>query len=384
MRQKILSAVLLATFCSSIPPSALADESILGRQAYREAATLKSETLGLLEDWEVIFQGSPDVLDALARSRRQIEALSVADVANAAPILGGRIGDLRQLSRMAASEMDLPAARTKSSADFPVAPYPNVGWDWLIEAFEDEDDIMGEDSGSGGGNCNLANAPSADLLYALQTIQTVVDGIAAVADRICNQFGSAVIAGTNLSSLCIVTDIAAVVAQAFNGNWNNCSGWIMAAEVTGTYERLDHVHTDLADAETSLTAEIDVNEVRIDALDAALVAHDQNLIERTDAIDRTLDDTARFLVDFLAERLQLRIEAYLAASDNEAIASFQLPSAYGGYLDLVQQIATGAAAGSSRQAQGFLATADDDFAAGDFKDAFENYGKAYRAAVGSN
>lgn len=381
MQKYIVSALILSTVCLSSPPAAWSEDSEPGPQASRMADDLKPEILGLLADWEGIFQGNPEVLDALARSRRRIEELSAEEVATAAPLFGGRIRDLRRLSRLAASEWKLSFAPVKSTADFPTAPYPNVDWDWLIEAFSSEDDISGSDSGEGNGNCNIANNPSADLLYAFQTIQTTVDAIAAIADRICNQFGSAVIAGANLSSLCIVTDIGAVVAQAFNANWNNCSDWIMAAEVTGSYERLDHVHTDLADAETALTSQIDANEVRIDALDAALVAHDQNLTTRTDGIDQTLDDTAQFLVDFMAERLQLRIEAYLAASDNKAIASFQLPSVHGGYLELVQQIATSAAMSGGKHAQGFLAKADDDFAAGAYKDAFENYGKAYRAAA---
>ena len=343
---------------------------------------LKAEVLGLLGQWQALFRGNPAVSDALERSRAQLEAMSSAQVQEVAPILAGRIADLRQLTGMAAEgirEMRTPSAST----GFPVAPYPNVGWDWLVEGFEDEDDVTGSDSGSGSGNCNLANAPSAAFLYSLQTIQTVVDAIAAVADRICNQFGSAVVAGANLSAVCIVTDIGAVVAQAFNGNWNNCSDWIMAAEVSGSYSRLEHLHDDVVAAESNLTTELDANETLIDALDAAVVAHDQNLTDRADLIDAALSATATFLMEFLDERLQLRIEDYLAASENSAIASFQLPEAFDGLLELIQEIVTDtvAAENGGLEAQGFLAAADAAFTAGRYKTAFENYGKAYRAAV---
>lgn len=86
--------------------------------------------------------------------------------------------------------------------------------------------------------------------------------------------------------------------------------------------------------------------------------------------------------------LRSQIEADLATESNSVkVAWYMTPTANGGKLDLVQQIVTQtlaniqAAGGSIGNAQSFLDRANADKAAGNFKSAYDNYRKAYKAAV---
>ena len=86
--------------------------------------------------------------------------------------------------------------------------------------------------------------------------------------------------------------------------------------------------------------------------------------------------------------LRSQIEADLATESNAVkVAWYMTPTANGGKLDLVQQIVTltlaniTAAGGSIGNAQSFLNQANADKAAGNFKSAYDNYRKAYKAAA---
>ena len=86
--------------------------------------------------------------------------------------------------------------------------------------------------------------------------------------------------------------------------------------------------------------------------------------------------------------LRSQIEADLATESNGVkVAWYMTPTANGGKLDLVQQIVTltlaniQAAGGSIGNAQSFLNQANADKAAGNFKSAYDNYRKAYKAAA---
>ena len=86
--------------------------------------------------------------------------------------------------------------------------------------------------------------------------------------------------------------------------------------------------------------------------------------------------------------LRSQIEADLATESNAVkVGWYMTPTAFGGKLDLVQQIVTltlaniQAAGGSIGNAQSFLTRANADKAAGNFKSAYDNYRKAYKAAV---
>jgi hypothetical protein len=85
--------------------------------------------------------------------------------------------------------------------------------------------------------------------------------------------------------------------------------------------------------------------------------------------------------------LRSQIEADLSQPDGSSpIALYELPTSQGGYLNLVQTIVTQtiariqAAGGTTGNALSFLNTANAFKAAGNFKAAYDNYRKAYRAA----
>ena len=105
-------------------------------------------------------------------------------------------------------------------------------------------------------------------------------------------------------------------------------------------------------------------------------------------------NTATILADAKANKNELRdlilrtqIEADLAMADSASVvALYALPTANGGYLDLVQTIVTEtlahivAAGGSISNAQPILDSANAAKAAGNFKGAYVLYRKAYKAA----
>ena len=86
--------------------------------------------------------------------------------------------------------------------------------------------------------------------------------------------------------------------------------------------------------------------------------------------------------------LRTQIEADLSTeSSGVKVGAYLLPTARGGYLDMVQQLVTQtlanvrAAGGSIGTAQSFLDTANSQKAAGNFKGAYDNYRRAYKTAL---
>jgi len=109
---------------------------------------------------------------------------------------------------------------------------------------------------------------------------------------------------------------------------------------------------------------------------------------KLDSANTKLDNLAITVSDQGALNLRIHIEDDLADPGNHPLALFEVPEANGGYLNLVRSIvadtiakmlATGQGVGN---AQSFLAAGDAAKAAGAYKSAYSNYGKAYRAAAG--
>jgi hypothetical protein len=108
---------------------------------------------------------------------------------------------------------------------------------------------------------------------------------------------------------------------------------------------------------------------------------------KLDAANTKLDNLAITVSDQGALNLRIHIEDDLADPGNHPLALFEVPEANGGHLNLVRSIvadtiakmqATGQGVGN---AQAFLAAGDAAKAAGAYKSAYANYGKAYRAAA---
>ena len=89
------------------------------------------------------------------------------------------------------------------------------------------------------------------------------------------------------------------------------------------------------------------------------------------------------LSTFETLQLRMQIEQNLDKNDEAPVGLFQLPAAFGGYLEVVKSIVTetlakrAAVGNPSAQAMAFLASANAAFAAGEYKTAYVNYRKAY-------
>jgi hypothetical protein len=123
--------------------------------------------------------------------------------------------------------------------------------------------------------------------------------------------------------------------------------------------------SELGEAQATIIAEIDANEVKIDAIEAKL----DGLGEKD-------------------ELLQIEIEKSLLLHDR--ISHFYLPAAFGGRLELVREIVVEAIV--QNQAAGIdvgvapasVAQGDVHYAAGEWKSAYDEYQQAYRTVVTGN
>jgi hypothetical protein len=161
------------------------------------------------------------------------------------------------------------------------------------------------------------------------------------------------------------------------------------AAITEVKTTVDTVKTQTVSVDTAVTALNDIlNDItgRVEEVQFGL----QTLQTRV-AILRNTEVTILKKADTLIanlgtlEKLQLRmaIEQNLDKNDEAPIGLFQLPAAFGGYLEVVKSIVTEtlakrAAVGQpDAQAMAFLVSANAAFVAGQYKTAYVNYRKAY-------
>jgi hypothetical protein len=108
---------------------------------------------------------------------------------------------------------------------------------------------------------------------------------------------------------------------------------------------------------------------------------------KLDSANTKLDNLAITVSDQGALNLRIHIEDDLADPGNHPLALFEVPEANGGHLNLVRSIVADTIAKMQATGQGvgnapaFLAAGDAAKAAGAYKSAYANYGKAYRAAA---
>lgn len=135
--------------------------------------------------------------------------------------------------------------------------------------------------------------------------------------------------------------------------------------------------TSLTAFNTEFTANATVVNTKLDSIGTGV----GNANTKLDALTVTVNDQG-------ALDLRLKIEADLSVPGNHPIALFEVPASAGGYLGLVRTIvadtiakmtASGQGAGN---AQSFLDAGDAAVAAHDYKSAYADFGKAYRAAAG--
>jgi hypothetical protein len=124
------------------------------------------------------------------------------------------------------------------------------------------------------------------------------------------------------------------------------------------------------------TANAAVVNTKLDGITSSLAS----VHSKIDSLTVTVGDQGKLA-------LRMQIEADLSDPGNHPVALFGVPASAGGYLGVTREIvvdiiakmtATGQGVGN---AQAFLASGDAAAAAGDYKGAYTEYGKAYRAAA---
>jgi hypothetical protein len=323
----------------------------------------------------------------------------------------------RQLDLDLANSMGGKRSFLKSSG-FPEAVYPNlVGEigatvDVLAGSFLDtgwltKPGIPGQSSVTSFGECDAIDRSTTPEAYGTRIAFIVLEAARDVADRICAQSIGLLVAGGNASILCIPMDFAYIVGKSLHDNLAMCDGFIDAAEIEGTYERLGHIHGDL-DAATfggvsghSSLVELDTE---LAAHVTALATHHTKISDKiaanqtalTNAIGEAgtavLGATAThdasikaMLASSSAFFKRLEIEEALLNQEREAV--YYLPAAHGGHLELARNIveetiANVIASGESVfNADDLLNEADVHMGAGNYKMAFNYLGAAYFEAI---
>lgn len=243
---------------------------------------LKQQTLRSLDNLAVVTANtalSTALLDAIESNRRAVEAMGPADFAALPPVLKTQLGRIDSMSGdMKAAFQHRSQPRIIKSGGFPSADYPNVEWDFVVTALEDPPG-SGSSSSAEDGLCNgMGYTP--DQTFTALNAALVAEAIKDTAEQACNQSGI----GFNASLACIVTDIAFFVAKGVNDNFNLCNDFVTAAEVNGSYRRLDHIHGDMGGLNSAIiNLDSDVANVDADlvsaraALLAAITSHDNDM-----------------------------------------------------------------------------------------------------------
>jgi hypothetical protein len=210
--------------------------------------------------------------------------------------------------------------------------------------------------------------------------------------------------GGNTSLACIPFDTAFSIDEAVYLGIRICEDQFIDTTVDASYQRLDHIHTDLSNSvanDNTNTANIIANAntnasnitTNSNSNKAAIISNDNtNTTTITNAISNavtTLSNSSGSSQNQLRDLiLNTQIESELARDvSSSPVALYELPTSAGGLLDrvrsvVVQTIASVQGAGGSvGNAQSFLAQADQFKAAGQFKAAFDNYRRAYQAAA---
>jgi predicted metal-dependent phosphoesterase TrpH len=160
-----------------------------------------------------------------------------------------------------------------------------------------------------------------------------------------------------------------------------CDSVINGVEINATLKNTEIIHGDL-----------ELSVANDNANTAAIISNDNNNTARIIANDDA--NTAAIIANDNANKDELRdlilrtqIEADLAQEGAVPVAAFLTPEANGGYLNLTRALVVQAianirgAGGTTGHADSFLSQGDAAKAAGQFKTAYFNYRKAYKAAV---
>jgi hypothetical protein len=192
---------------------------------------------------------------------------------------------------------------------------------------------------------------------------------------------------TNFNALSTLVNSRLDVAVSTRATQSSLDGLIATVNSLNTLvtSRLDVAvstrasQTSLTTFNTEFTANAAVVNTKLDSISSSVTSANQKL----DALTVTVNDQG-------ALDLRLKIEEDLSQPGAHPIALFEVPAAQGGYLGLTRDIVADtiaklqAAGQGVGNAQSFLTAGDGAVAAHDYKTAYADYGKAYRAAAGTS
>ena len=162
---------------------------------------------------------------------------------------------------------------------------------------------------------------TADTRYALFIIKEVANAVLAAAAWVCNED----ILGEKGSLACVPLAIAADVANGFFDTATFCAGEVTANQVDANFNRLDHIHNDLAAVQATADA-IDVHLTNVNnqitaeftALDTHLTNVDNHIATEFTALD------AHMVALFAAMGTQLTNSTNLLSADLKQVMKLEL------------------------------------------------------------
>ena len=283
---------------------------------------------------------------------------------------------------------------------------------------------------------------STEAIIAADVIFFVAEGVRDVAQNLCNQVAVVAGFGGNTRVACEITDAVYLAAKVVNQAIHFCDDDYNASVGEASFERLGHIHDDLEDVKandntnytniignaatntTTVTTAISSAQTAVikagDANSAAIINNDNankttivnndnaNTLALTNLINAARVEILNTVKDGKEETINLllrtQIEADLSSTDGSTfVALYETPGnvclpslnqkglpqigvlsspVQCGLLDLVRSIVrdTISNVGTKTTAQKFFATAEAQYSAGRYKDAYASYRQAYKAA----
>ena len=213
-----------------------------------------------------------------------------------------------------------------------------------------------------------------------------LNAAAIVGDVACNSIVVILGEGTNLPA-CIVAGVLHEAVLANDIVDSQCAyqdGSVNGAEIEAAYENSKIISSQVGDVSLQLTdisVQIEGVSNQIKDVSTQLATHDT---EVKAILQANHTETINLINANQAQALKIEIEKALAdTNDNKRLSYFYLPQSQGGLLELVRQtvqeaidanLAAGIPVGN---AQSWFTKANASFASGQYKAAYDLYGKAY-------
>jgi hypothetical protein len=220
---------LFAAQQSSPPTQTPTDQELLTRYSPVEIADYReSIRQTFILGHELVGATKNPVAQKLVEQRMQmVDKLTDADVARL--MSSGANFSLLHESMLSLREIVRTPAGTEGRSRAPLSSgFPNADYSF----------------------CGSVHQGAPGLLVALEVLD-VAKGVWSAASRLCDQVAVVAGFGANTSLLCIVADAALTIAEGIFDGVMFCENDIDSNEINGSYRRLDHIHSDLSNLQSS-------------------------------------------------------------------------------------------------------------------------------------